>query len=185
MDKNNIRKFVKWFGIMMLAVFCFSKNAYAAKPSEEKVMKAYQRYYDKHYVRKGYSGLLRNYYDINKDGIKEMYVSYEAGVRGAYDFFTYHKGKVIRLNKTFYGCNDLNYMRGKKYRKCIAIQASQGASESFYTVYRIKGKKMIEVARYTIIFSGYSAGSKVKYYKNGKRISKKTYNKFENKLIYF
>lgn len=175
--KHTIIKTGMLFCLLLAACFAMPRRAMAAKPSASKVTAAYNKYYRKHYVGHGYRGMKAIRYDFNKDGIEELYICYESGVRGAYELFTYKNGKVVKMHDTFYGCQGVSCYKNKY----IAVSQSESAFKSYITIYKIKGKKMSKIAKYT--FSNSSSTGKVKCYRNGKRISKEKYYALDNKMV--
>lgn len=151
---------------IMTTVLVFSmlmSMAATAAPSPTKVRRTYRSYVLRNLKKSKYPYRKTRYYDINKDGIKELIVSYEAGVRIAYQFYTYHNGRVKKMHKSdFYGCNGISAMTNN--RKYICITQSNGASDSSETIYKMSNRKLKKVATYRM------KGNRV--YRNGKRVSK-------------
>jgi len=147
-------------------------------PSASKVKKAYDTFVNNTFYNGSYMYPGYDLFDINKDGVKELIVTYMSGVRAGYQMFTYKNGKVIKMHKGDYhgGCG-ISRVKGTKY---ICISQSSGAADTSETCYKIKGTKLVKVCHYR--FLGDSTG-KVQYYKDGKKISKTEYDAFMKKLI--
>ena len=140
-----------------------------AAVSKAKVRKAYKKYIEKNINLSDYPYAEFKYFDIDKDGIPEMIMQYEAGVRGNCRIYTYYKGKVILLHKEFNGCGQISW-----YKKYFVLHQSNGASDSSITVYKISNHKLKKV----MVYRYYND----RVYKNGKRITMSQYSAFMKKL---
>ena len=151
-------------------------NACAAKQSEVTIKRAYASY-----VKRNLSSTTKypygNYtlYDINRDGVPEMFFEYMSGVRSGFKIYTYKKGKVVKV-KAATGISRIYYNSGKRE---ICILGSGGAADNSYTCYKLSGKKLKKISSYRSI-SG-NAG-KVKFYKNEKRISRDKFSAYAEKI---
>lgn len=144
---------------------------YESSLPNTKDIKAYKRYIKKYLSSEekypGYSAVV---YDINCDGIYEMFYRYESGIRYACKIYTYKKGKIIKM-KELNGCTNICCNQKKKL---IYVDFPQGASHSISIFYKMKSKKLKKVSEYEAIFTENPDGTnKGRYYKNGKRISEK------------
>ena len=106
-------------------------------------------------------------YDINRDGVPEMFFEYMSGARSGFKIYTYKKKKVVSV-KSSTGISCIYYNSGKKQ---ICILTSSGASDNTYTCYKLSGKKLKKVVQYKSV----SSGSGMKFYKNKTRISGNQY----------
>lgn len=148
---------------IILAFSMIMSMAATAAPSPTKVRRTYRSYVLKNLKKSKYPYRETRYYDINKDGIKELIVSYAAGVRSSYQFYTYHNGRVKKMHKSdFHGCNGISAM--KNNRKYICITQSNGASDSSETIYKMSNRKLKKVATYRL------KGNRL--YLNGRRVNK-------------
>lgn len=143
------------------------------KPSANKVKRAYLNYLKKN--KNSFPFYQYKMVDINKDGIKELLVMYSAGVRGGMQVFTYKNGVKSLTKEELLG---LGQVYTVKNQKKICVSASNGASEQAFTYYYIKGSRLKELDRIDVIYGT----SSVRYYLNGKKISKKRYLSYEKKL---
>lgn len=148
--KQRKRRYVKLAGIfcfMLLTMMVCPAKTYAAKPSAKKVSAAYNTYFQEKYVGDAkYRYPMKSLYDFDKDGVKEMCVAYEAGLRAAYDFYTYKNGKIIKMHKTIKGGSGVCWIPGKKY---IVVNTSHSAFWSDTWLYVKKGTKMVKKYKYT------------------------------------
>lgn len=164
--------------MVLLVIIIFSEtqitvNA-ASKSDFDMVSKAYSSYvkrklssYEK-YPRGSYM-----LYDINNDGIYEMFFQFETGVRLGYKVYTFKNNKVVKL-KSFAGCNGINYNKSKKQ---ICVLESSSVYDNIFTYYTMKNNKLKKIAKYESIWDYSSETLKIDYYKNGKKISEKAFNK--------
>ena len=106
-------------------------------------------------------------YDINRDGVPEMFFEYMSGARSGFKIYTYKKKKVVSV-KSSTGISCIYYNSGKKQ---ICILTSSGASDNTYTCYKLSGKKLKKVVQYKSV----SSGGGMKFYKNKTRISGNKY----------
>lgn len=158
--------------IKLLLFICmislFFAGSVEAKPSNKTVKKAY-----KAYINKKLSSYYRpnvKYYDINRDGVKECFFIFEAGVRYGARILTYKGGKVYNVIPETRGISSIYY---KKSAKKICILTSGGAADNTLTVYKLKGKKLKKTVQYHD-YGNYLTGVE-SYYKNSKLISKNQY----------
>ncbi|MBR6230013.1 MAG: hypothetical protein IKQ97_09775 [Eubacterium sp.] len=110
-------------------------------------------------------------YDMNKDGVQELFLNYPSGVRGGlaigrYDFATYGGIILKKLN----GVNEV--FQGKKQ---IVVLASNGGKSFEYITY-----KLTENGKLKKVVSYKKDGNQ--YKKNKKKISKKVFNKYAKSL---
>ena len=158
---------------MMMSMLCIS-NVSAAQPSKATVNKAYAAY-----VKKNLSSRSRypyaNYttYDINKDGIPELFFEYMSGVRSGFKIYTYKNKKVVGV-KSVIGVSRIYYKSSKKQ---ICILTSGGHADNTYTYYKLDGTKLKKVNQYKSVSSYNSRTGKliIKFYKNGKKITKQSF----------
>lgn len=156
-------------------VFLFSSVQMEAKVSTRS---AYKTYANKHFNANKYPYLKCILYDINRDGVQEMIVRYESGVRNAYQVYTCQKGKVKKLHKgEFSGAGGIYYIKGKKE---LVISFSNGASDNGYCSYQIRGGRLKKTKSYRAVYNEHT--QKAKYYLGKKRISGTAYDRFERKL---
>ena len=123
-------------------------SAASIRSTQAKAKKAYKSYVRK-YLSSHVSYPYGSYklYDINRDGISEMFFTYMAGVRGGYKVYTYKKGKIIKMLDVT-GAGGL-YRNAQKKQICISF--SNGAADSWATSYKMKGKKLVPVRKYRSI----------------------------------
>ncbi|MBQ4068424.1 MAG: Ig-like domain-containing protein [Lachnospiraceae bacterium] len=153
----------------------YSCKVIVVEATAKEVKKAYKKYAAKNLKESDYPYRNIFYYDIDKDNIDEMIVSYEAGNRMAYQLYTYYKGKTRKLHKEdFAWCSGIySVTTNPKY---ICIQQTGGADNYYLTVYKISNKKLKEVVNYS--YDDYTGEA----YKNGKEISISELNDFLNTL---
>ena len=73
-------------------------SAASTRSTQSKAKKAYKNYAQKYLLSSvSYPYGTYKLYDINRDGIPEMFFTYMAGVRGGYKVYTYKKGKIIKM----------------------------------------------------------------------------------------
>ena len=126
----------------------------------------YKKYYNDNLKNKSkYPSGSYKLYDINQDGIPEMFLKYEGGVRTAYNIYAL-AGNKVKLVSIQYGVNEINYNAGKKQ---ICIRSSSSAFKSYYTVYQLKGIKLRKIVKYT--YKSKDSSGKTVYYKDKKKIS--------------
>ena len=115
--------------------------------------------------------------DINKDGLKELLVS-----RTAYDkyyvagaaIYTYSGGRMKQLTSYTYSMFDLQYNAQSK--RLHGSRGGRGSIEQWYYTITKSGK--LKYVYLQAIESGVKNGKMTyKYYYDGKRISKSTYDK--------
>ena len=176
-----MKKIVKAFIIGMLLSLMVTASASAAKPSTVTVKRAYASYV-KRYLSSSRKYPYGSYtlYDINRDGVPEMFFEYMSGVRSGYKIYTYKNKKVVPLKSVTGGCR-IYYKSSKKQ---ICILTSSGAADNTYTCYKLINNRLKKVLEYKSK-SQYSWNSNflnVKFYKNGKRISKRSYTIITNSI---
>lgn len=186
---KKIKAYLVWFIWLCLLVLTgitgisLQTRASGMRYPKEQVTAAYNRYYKKYFYsrRRKYPNLKGKRYDFNRDGIEELILSYASGGRTTYRFFTYQKGKIVRLHKkdAFRQCDALYVMKGKQY---IVTDRTPEALRTYTTCWRIKGRKLERVCQY--LYEGDPNSTAVSFYKNGKKISGKTYRKFLKQLRY-
>lgn len=146
----------------------------SAKPSRKTVVKKYDQWTDKHVFKGQYRNPEAYLLDINKDGVLEMLVQYENGVRSGLNIYCYKNGKVVRM-KSLAGVNGWNQVRGKKY---LVVEWSNSYRDSGYTVYKMSRYKLKQVCKYEMT----SSGASVIYTRNGQRISQSRFQQFIRKF---
>lgn len=120
-------------------------SAASTQSVKSKAKKAY-----KNYVRKNLSSTVSypdsryKFYDINRDGRPEMFFSYRSGVRGGYKIYTYKKGKIIKMLDV----EGAGAVYRNTRKKQIYISFSSGAANSWFTCYKMKNKKLVQVRKY-------------------------------------
>lgn len=172
------RKVIRIFQIVIICFIALFVMTYAQTEAKASESSAYRAYVNKHFKTGKYPYLECILYDINKDGIEEMIVRYESGVRNAYQVYTYKKGTVIKLHKgEFFGAGGISYIKGKKG---LIISFSNGASDNEYCLYKIKRNKLIKVKSYRVKYNEIT--EKVTYFSGKKKISEAEYNRFQRKL---
>ncbi len=169
-------KKVKTILIYGLMLSMLLSNTAIAAPTKKVVNKAYASY-----VKKKLSSTSKypygdyTLYDINRDGIPEMFFEYMAGVRSGFKIYTYKKGKVKAL-KSATGISRIYYNSRKKQ---ICILSSSGAANNQYTTYKMQGRKLKRVSVYESKAINGSMWD-VRFYKNGKMISQGQYSSYAN-----
>ncbi len=149
-------------------VFSVPGQVFAAKPSTATVKRAYEKYASKKLLSNSkYPYGAYTLYDINRDGVPEMFFEYMSGARSGFKIYTYKKKKVVSV-KSSTGISCIYYNSGKKQ---ICILTSSGASDNTYTCYKLSGKKLKKVVQYKSV----SSGSGMKFYKNKTKISGNQY----------
>ena len=172
--QKKLKKVLLVWMIMAMMIPC---SALAAKPSKTTVKSAYRTY-----VAKNLSSSQKypygdyTFYDINGDGIPELFFEYLSGVRSGFKIYTYKNRKVFHMKSTV-GVSRIYYSKSKKR---ICILTSGGAADNTYTCYKMNNGKLRKVSQYKSV----SAGSidNVKFYKNGKRISQKQYSLYADSI---
>ena len=167
--KKKMKKLIKAL-LLITAIFALAVPV-SAKPSRKTVIKKYDQWTDKHIFKGQYRNPDAYMVDINKDGIPELLVQYENGVRSGLNIYTYKNGKIVRM-KSLAGVNGFEQVRGKKY---LAVEWSNGYNDSGYTVYKMSGTKLKQVCKYQLL--GYNT-----YLRNGQRISQARFQKFMKTL---
>ena len=168
---RKVKRIVLVCAVMLLMLSC---NTVMAAPGKATVKKAYAAY-----VKRNLSSSSKypygDYavYDINKDGIPEMFFEYMAGTRSGFKIYTYKNGKVSGM-KSFIGVSRI-YYNGKK--KQICVLTSGGAADNQYTCYKMKGKKLVALSKYESVMEHYG---NIRYCKNGKSISKGQFTSYAN-----
>ena len=155
-----------------------------SKPNKQTVQKAYKNYFNRNF--KGNSMYrLCDYrlYDINKDGVSEMIISYESGVRYAYQLFAYKNGKVVKMHSGEFGGGCGVY--GMNNKTICIHQTNGGAIGDTYTFYKVSGSRLKKVVTYVseVIYNG-SNISGVAHYKNKEKISREAFFNVIDKLQY-
>lgn len=159
--------------VMILSMLCVS-NASATQPSKAVVNKAYTTYVKKLVSSKNrypYANYIT--YDINRDGIPELFFEYMCGVRSGFKICTYRNKKVVEV-KSVIGVSRIYYKSSKKQ---ICILTSSGFADNTYTYYQLSGTKLKKINQYkSVSRPNYRTGElTIKFYKNGKSISKRSY----------
>lgn len=105
--KKSFKKIVILLIVLILTVeiTTISQEVYVSAAStratQAKAKKAYKNYVQKYLSsRASYPYGSYKLYDVNRDGISEMFFTYMAGVRGGYEVYTYKKGKIIKMLDT-------------------------------------------------------------------------------------
>lgn len=180
-------KILKKLGIFMVcAMLATSLVPEAAKASKtdivveaENASAAFGEKYEEEYAHNSkYDNPLPAFYDINQDGIDEMFIYYDKQPYHTVEVFYYDHsgtyGKVVRAKK-FTKCDSIRYSKAKKK---ISVVCAASDTEITRTVYSFTGKKLKKTCVYCLERKGYS----IKFYKNGKRISTNKYNKASLRL---
>lgn len=175
-------KVLKKLGIFMACVIFIAslvpEMAKAAKTDiaveAENASTALAEKYEEEYAHNSkYNDPLPAFYDINQDGIDEMFIYYKKGSFYTVEVFYYDHsgtyGKVVRAKKIT-KCSSINYNKSKKQ---IRVVRAASYTETADDIYSFTGKKLKKESSYSLK-SGKNGN---KYYKNGKRISKKKYKK--------
>ena len=179
-----MKKTIKYLLLSLMLSMLFSMGSQAAVTSSRvyKAEKALTNYYKRHYEGK-FPYVTYGFYDMNGDGINEMLVKYE-GRRTIYRFFIYYRGKVTKLHSRvdYKSTNGIAII--KKYKYFVVNQMLYGTNSitELKNCYRIRNGKFQTVSQYKCV--SYGTGRSSAYYKNGKRISKQTYDAFEKKCTY-
>lgn len=120
-------------------------SAASTQSVKSKAKKAYKNYVQKYLSSTvSYPDSRYKFYDINRDGIPEMFFNYRSGVRGGYKIYTYKKGKIIKMLDV--GGAGAVYRNTRKKQICISF--SSGAASSWFTCYKMKNKKLIKIRKY-------------------------------------
>mgnify|MGYP004485875769 FL=1 len=172
-----MKKFIKTLVLTLIIVTLVTPVAVYAQPSTRTVVKKYDEWSDRYIFDGRYNSPNAWLTDINKDGVLEMILQYEEGVRSGLRVYTYKNGKII-LMKKLSGINGFNRVKGTKY---LSVEWSNGAFDSGCTVYKMAGTKLKQVYTYRML----SSGNYTKYTKNGKVISRSEFEKFYKKLCKF
>ena len=110
-----MKKFVSLLLLVSLLITSSVSTVSAATPKESTVKKAYVSYLQKAIKNAEYGDdILYSLFDFNKDGVRELVVSFQDGARATYDVYTYYKGKVVSLGKNI---GSIGYIENKKYLK--------------------------------------------------------------------
>lgn len=170
--KKKIISIVTAAALALTALFSMTGVEAQAKVSASKVKKAYAAYVKKNIANDPYAipGTSYYLYDFNKDGIKEMVVCEPGGARGTETVYSYYNGKVVESYKYYF--NSVGYIKGKKY---VVGYGSGGYQDFDYTVYKISKGKLKQQYKYACVAGVFK--------KNGKKISKKAFMKFEKTVI--
>ena len=95
-------------------VFSVPGQVFAAKPSTATVKRAYEKYATKKLLSNSkYPNGAYTLYDINRDGVPEMFFEYMSGARSVFKIYTYKKKKVVSV-KSSTGISCIYYNSGKK-----------------------------------------------------------------------
>ena len=171
---ENMKKIVRTILICMAISMLCVTGVSAAKPTKATVNRAYATYVKKHLSSKSrypYSRYIT--YDINRDGIPELFFEYMSGVRSGFKIYTYKNKKVVGI-KSSIGVSRIYYKSSKKQ---ICILTSGGHADNTYTYYKLNGTKLKKLNQYKSVSSdNFKTGKlSVKFYKNGKRITKRNF----------
>lgn len=108
------------------------------------------------------------YYDIDRDGINEVFTFYPSGVRSAISIGAFDRTKIVV--KTIKNLAAASEVRTNKSKKQITVCQTNSAYSYTFTVYKLNGGKLKKVNTYK--------RTKKTYKKNGKKIKKKAFKKF-------
>ena len=167
--KKNISILIAFFIIISLSSVQFT----SAKPSNKKIKKAYLTYLQNHAdsldLLDGYENEIE-YYDVNKDGIKELF--YCNGGGNIDVALTYYKGKVKKLSTQM-----THISHGKINNKTYLVEA--GHYGIWYIFYNIKkGKKIQRFSVWENRETGKFYYQSAQKRSQEKTISEKAYNKY-------
>ena len=171
--KQNISILIAFFIIISLSSVQFT----SAKPSNKKVKKAYLTYLQNHAdsldLLDGYENEIE-YYDVNKDGIKELFY---CNGGGSIDVaLTYYKGKVKKLSTQM-----THISHDKINNKTYLVEADHYGI--WYIFYNIKkGKKIQRFSVWENRETGKFYYQSAKKGSKAKTISEKAYKKYTNIL---
>jgi len=166
--------------LLAVCVLCCTPALAAKKPSKATVRKAYQSYITKTLKKKELRGQNYGiaYYDINKDGVQELIVEYGAGVRCGFKFYTYYGKKVKKMHSNLLeGCSGVYGVKGKKQ---IVLYGSNGWGDRWVTTYTMSKNKLKKGHTYEerdVITNARTGKYKAYYYIDGKKCSKKAFQK--------
>lgn len=168
-----MKKITRILAVLLAALTLLSSVAFAEEtPSKSTVKNAYASYVEENLSYEGeYPYGEYTLFDLNNDGVKEMLFTYMCGVRSGYKFYTYSDGKVKHMKSIQGGCG----VTWSKSKKRVCVMTSAGADYTTYTVYKKKGTSLQKVVKYQ------EKGSK--YYKDGKKVSEKNFNKAVKKYF--
>lgn len=160
-------------GVTILALTLLHSPIEAqAASSDATVKKTYVSYLKKQIDSCAHGGIhYYCFYDFNKDGTKELVVSYDNGGAhgGSMDVYTYRNKKVVLLEKDV---SEVGFIKGKKYLVCYS---SGGAMDNSYCVYKINKDKLVQVNKYERI--------RGECQKDGKSIEESQYYGFGRKVV--
>ena len=168
--------------LLAVCVLCCRPALAAKKPSKATVRKAYQSYITKTLKKKELRGQNYGiaYYDINKDGIQELIVEYGAGVRCGFKFYTYYGKKVKKMHSNLLeGCSGVYGVKGKNK---IVLYGNNTYFDHWLTTYTMAKNKLKKRHTYEQrdeIVNFKTGRIKSYYYIDGKKCSKKTFEKGE------
>ena len=134
-------------------------SAASVRTVQNNAKKAYKSYVRKYLKPSaGYPYGKYKLYDINRDGIPEMFFTYATGVRCGYKIYTYKKGKIIKMLDVT-GASGI-YRNAKKKQICICF--SGGAADNWFIYYKMKNKKLVHARKYHNISK--LGGSPLRFY---------------------
>ncbi len=172
----------KIFSILLCLVLTvcmmFSSTVTVDAVSKKTKTKAYKAY-RKWIYEVNYSGFC--VYDINKDGLKELLMTFDGHGKNIYSFdvYTYKNGKVVQCNTGYsfeYSPFGLQY--NKSTKRIYGSRGGGGSIENWY--YTLSKSKKLKRVTLEKVESGYNYKTgkiSYKYYYKDKKITKKEYNK--------
>ena len=151
---------------------CGKVYAASKKKTNKKAMKAYKRLlkntsYDKFALA-----------DINRDGVKELFICDESGMMSD-QLYVYKSGKVVKVDDYSWAWG-IGFYSNKKYIYAERV----GMFDDIIAYYRLNSNgKIIELARRSgeVTFNG-NRKVKYTYIVKGKEVTKKKYNSYVKKL---
>lgn len=151
-------------------------SAYAI-PAKSVVRKAYRKYvynYLGHleYSQPQYPNGRYKFYDLDKDGIEEMFFQWSSGSGYGYKVYTYRKSDGVRLVKNITSTGRSLTYKGKNIR---VVTKTSGVTTTTY--WRLNLSKMLKYAEYKAV---QNSNGTVTYYKDGNQI---TWGKYATKTI--
>lgn len=155
---------------------CSSITADAvSKKTKSKAYKAYRNWI----YETNYSGFC--VYDIDKDGLKELLMTFDGAGKNifSFDVYTYKKGKVVQCNQGWsFEYSPFGLMYNKSTKRIHGSRGGGGSIENWY--YTLSKSKKLKRVTLSKVESGYNYKTgkiSYKYYYKDKKITKKEYTK--------
>lgn len=169
-----MKKMAKHLTLIVTVVMMFlslSMTAQAEKDQDRSEVQAYASYYSEKLEAK-YPQATHAMVDLNGDNILEYLLLVPSGARSRIILYTY-SAKKVKLVKNFGASTNLEGYNPKTGK--FVISTADGYANTTYTVYTLKGKTLKKQYYYKSKFN-YKTNT-VKYYKNTKQITEKSFVK--------